>query len=1340
MAASLDVGLLGPLEVRLGDEQVVVAAPKQRKLLALLALDVGRVVSADELADRLWSGNPPDSAATALQVYISQLRKLLGAGAIVTRRPGYLLDLAPDAVDTVRFERLVADGRSLLASGDADSAEAVLTEALSGWRGDALAEFVYEDWAAAPVRRLEELRLVALEDRVEAQLVLGQGAELTGELEGLVGEHPLRERLRGQQMLALYRAGRQADALSAYQEARRALVDELGIDPSPALVELERRILRQDSSLIPTVAEPVVAAPVAPAAMPSALPSYEEVSAPLVSLQCAQCGASVAPTSKFCAECAAPIGQAVERERQQRKLVTVLFCDMVGSTALGERLDAEVLREVMNRYFDAASAVISKHGGSVEKFIGDAVVAVFGIPLIHEDDALRAVRAAAEIRTAIALLGEETEASWGVPVQTRIGVSTGEVVVGDDRSGHAVVTGDTMNLAARLEQAAHPGEVFVGDVTWQLVRDAVVGDDVDPLVVKGKAEPVTAHRLVDVVRGASGHARRMDLPLVGRESERRLLFESYERWVAERACGVVTILGTAGVGKSRLVAEALAELEGRARIAAGRCVSYGSGITYWPLAEAIRQLAGIEEEQTPGEVRASLARVVDGRAQADSIVEGVAALMGVEGSTAAPNEMKWAVRGLLEQVAAERPLVVVLDDLQWAETPLLDLVDQLADTINAPVLLLCVARPELLDHRSDWGGGKLNATTILLEPLDSAHTDELVSQLMGGRSVPDVLRVRVASAAAGNPLFAEELLAYLQERGHITLTDDGVEVRAVLEELELPPTIRALIGARLDQLPEQERSVLERGAVEGEVFHAGAIAVLSPASVDGRPGGALQRLVRKQVIRPDQAQLPGQDAYRFRHLLIRDATYDAIPKQQRADWHQQFAEWLELIVGERASEYEEILAHHYAACYGFRAELGTGDEELRDRATVLLRRSADRALTQTDLENAAILLARLAQILPPEDENRVVALADRAVAQAFTVGSQAATATVEQASEEVVGGSREAQIYVEAVAAWCAMYLAPGPATDRHRMAAEEASAAGWHRAAAMAWMIVVIHDLYALRIRDTAAAVANARRHADAGLPWLDSTISMHDALLCVYGSLPIAEAIPRCDGIFERASGDPALRAVCSDSLGWLSTMGGDYEAGMAHFAQAASRDVAGAPSAGILYRGIAHVYLGLPEVALVDLFATRRLYAEIEMHSPLPAAGVAHAFAQLDRAQEAAEWLKKAEDDQGIEMQADVLLCGARARLLSRSGDHAKARAEATRGVQLTTGTDSSETSGLALIDLAWVSLRAGSQEQAHDAAKRAVDILGRRGAIPMRDIAQSILDEAARPVTTAKSASE
>ena len=420
MSANLAVGLLGPLELRRDGETVEVAAPKQRALLALLALDVSRVVSSDELVDRMWAGHAPASAVTALQVYVSQLRKLVGAEVIVTRRPGYLLDLSLDAVDTVRFEALVADGRGLLAAGDAESAAAVLGEALSLWRGDALAEFVYEDWAAAPARRLEELRLVALEDRLDARLHLGGGAELTGELEGLVGEFPLRERLRGQHMLALYRAGRQADALSAYQDARHALVEGLGIDPSPALVELERLILQQDASLTPTPAPRAAPGMALEPGRVDALPAEPAPRAALAMPRlCEECGAPLPGAARYCPECGSVIGgvDSGAVEQQHRKLVTIVFCDMVGSTSLGERSDPEVVRGVMNRYFEAASAVISRHGGSVEKFIGDAVVAIFGVPMAHEDDALRAVRAASELRAALNLVARDGVGRWGVGVQ-----------------------------------------------------------------------------------------------------------------------------------------------------------------------------------------------------------------------------------------------------------------------------------------------------------------------------------------------------------------------------------------------------------------------------------------------------------------------------------------------------------------------------------------------------------------------------------------------------------------------------------------------------------------------------------------------------------------------------------------------------------------------------------------------------------------------------------------------------------------------------------------------------------------------------------------------------------
>jgi DNA-binding SARP family transcriptional activator len=355
----------------------------------MLALEAGGVVSTDQLVDRLWEGRAPPTAVATLQVYVSQLRKLLGSKTIATRRPGYALAIPPNAVDAVEFERLALEGRALRGDGEMEATRLAFIEAVSLWRGAALGEFIYEEWAAAPARHLEELRVVAQEDLVDARLALGASREVVGELGQLVTQFPLRERLRGQLMLALYRSGRQADALAAFQDARRALVDDLGIDPSRELVELERRILQQDPALRPAVAAGVSPdVPSGGAAIPAAATQRSgdarvgdgrlAVETPTF---CPQCGAKLSMTAKFCAECGSALGVLPTSARQeQRKLVSVLFCDVVGSTGLAERLDAEVLRGLLGRYFDAASAMISRHGGSVEKFIGDAVVALFGVP------------------------------------------------------------------------------------------------------------------------------------------------------------------------------------------------------------------------------------------------------------------------------------------------------------------------------------------------------------------------------------------------------------------------------------------------------------------------------------------------------------------------------------------------------------------------------------------------------------------------------------------------------------------------------------------------------------------------------------------------------------------------------------------------------------------------------------------------------------------------------------------------------------------------------------------------------------------------------------------------
>ena len=483
--------------------------------------------------------------------------------------------------------------------------------------------------------------------------------------------------------------------------------------------------------------------------------------------------------------CAAALTSAAPA-REVRKVVTVLFCDLVGSTALGEQTDPEALRALLGRYFERMSGIVESHGGTVEKFIGDAVLAVFGVPQVHEDDALRACRAAVEMRDALPALG----------IQGRIGVNTGEVVTGTEER---LVTGDAVNVAARLEQSAAPGEVLIGASTRELVQGAVDAEQVESLVLKGKAELVAAFRLLSA---AGELGRRFGTPLVGRVTELQRLRDAFAQAVHDRSCQLFTVLGSAGVGKSRLAAEFLDGVDGR--LVRGRCLSYGQGITYWPVVEILKQIGALPEGDAARPLRALL-RETDEPASAE--------------------EIAWGFRKLLEQEAQTQPLVCVFDDLHWAEETLFDLVEHVAELArDAPILLLCIGRPELFERRQSWGGGKWNATAVLLEPLDAVESTELIGRL---GNLPDELLGRIVRAAEGNPLFLEEMLALVRANG------DG--------KVEVPPSIQALLAARLDQLDPADRAVLERGSVEGRVFHRGGVAALHGRRRTGRPAAPLAR-------------------------------------------------------------------------------------------------------------------------------------------------------------------------------------------------------------------------------------------------------------------------------------------------------------------------------------------------------------------------------------------------------------------------------------------------------------------------------------------------------------------
>jgi class 3 adenylate cyclase/tetratricopeptide (TPR) repeat protein len=651
-------------------------------------------------------------------------------------------------------------------------------------------------------------------------------------------------------------------------------------------------------------------------------------------LICESCGRDNPVGARFCNACGAALAPAVA-QREVRKTVTVLFSDVTGSTALGESTDPEALRALLARYFKRMKTIVESHGGTVEKFIGDAVMAVFGIPQAHEDDALRACRSALEMRDALPELG----------ISGRIGVNTGEVVSG---TSERLATGDAVNVAARFEQAAAPGEVLIGETTHALVHDAVAVEQVEPLSLKGKSEPVPAYRLVSVLDAPErSHA----LQFVGRATELVQIVEAWERAEAQSRCDLVTVVGDAGVGKSRLVAEALAQVE--SRVVRGRCLPYGDGITYWPLVEVVKQLTAM-----PSDPVAAAA---------------IRSLLGESDVGTSGDEIAWAFRKLLEEQA---PLVVVLDDLQWGDETFLDLVESTALlSAGAPLLLLCMARPELVERRPGWPG------TLRLEPLAPEDADSLI-----GESVPQDLRDRIAHAAGGNPLFISEMLA----------------MAAGDAEVDVPPTLKALLATRLDQLDEAERRVLERGSVEGEIFHRGAVQALGPEETQVTT--RLAALVRHQLVRPDRAQLAGDDGYRFRHLLIRDAAYDALPKAVRADLHARFAVWLDEH-GAALVERDEIVGYHLEQASRYHSELGQPDPDLADRAAARLAAAGNRAVDRQDYRTGAMLLKRAAELVRPQRTD--VALELESAWESEDPDVRAAVGMAEAATERVEAAGDE---------------------------------------------------------------------------------------------------------------------------------------------------------------------------------------------------------------------------------------------------------------------------------------------------------------------------------------------
>ena len=1006
---------------------------------------------------------------------------------------------------------------------------------------------------------------------------------------------------------------------------------------------------------------------------------------------CHACGRENPEGAKFCNECGAPLAAPPPAGREQRKTVTVLFCDVTGSTELGERLDPEALRALLARYFERMKAIVERHGGTVEKFIGDAVMAVFGVPKVHEDDALRALRAAVEMRAVFPELG----------VQGRIGVTTGEVVTGTEER---LATGDAVNIAARLEQAAQPGEILIGDETLRLTRDAAQVEAVEPLSLKGKSEPILAHRLLSA-SGEEGVARRLTGSMVGRETEQRLLASAWDRVVLERACRLFTILGPAGVGKSRLAAEFLASRED-AVVVRGRCLPYGEGITYWPVVDVVKQLEQLDRGAVPDTIRA---------------------LVADEQFVTSSEEIAWGFRKLLESVASDLPVVCVFDDLQWGEETFLDLVEHVADlSRDAPILLLCMARPELLDRRPGWAGGKVNAANVLLEPLDAAETDRLIENLA---HVDDGLRARIREAAEGNPLFVEEMVAMVRE------SPDG--------DVVVPPTIHALLAARLDQLDAAEREVLQCGSVEGRVFHRGAVAVL--ASDEPSVTSRLTALVRKELVRPDRPQLEGEDAFRFRHLLIRDTAYDALPKATRADLHERFADWLE-DNGTSLVELDEILAYHVERAHRYRQELGAPPGKLGHlgvRASERLEAAAYRAIVRGDAPAAVNLLERATALLVADPRRRVRLLP--VLGRALVDTGQWGRAN-RVLSEAVSTGTDEGEAGVAADAATTLWYLRlhGGLSTTHEEIADGLAGAMPALREAgdeaALARAMTLSGMLLFWRGQTEAALVELERaeafaRSASAGAEEMECGRMIVSTMF--HGSSSVDAVLERIEAIEAGVEGAGPL-VVNVNNLrfrGELVAMRGDFDHGRTLTAQArALAQELGQRS--LLAAGVAQSAAEVESLAGDSQAAERELRAGCEALEQIGDWGhlvtlipyLVDALLAQGRAQEAAPLVERGfEQVVGDDADAQVALRRVQARLLAEQGRIDEAERVAREAVARSEPTDFLDLRGRALCDLGEVLVFAGKPEEAADAFEQAAGLHNRKGNLVLAGKARDRLED-------------
>lgn len=1259
MGPRIGFQILGPLEVRVDGARVPVGGPRAQAILATLLLHAGEQVAAETLIDIVWGDDPPPTVRAALQVHVSKLRRHLDehgvGGALETHGSAYAIAVTPDQLDASRFRRAIEDGRARLGARDAPGARASFVEALALWRGLPLAGLELPGLPPGATRELEDLHDLAVVLRLEAELALGHDVEVVPEVLQVRAVRPLDERVAELAALALVRGGRQADALAELAVLRRELSEQLGMEPGPAIAELERRILAGDPSLLPAPPE------------------------------------QVAP-------------------RELRKTVTVVALRVPGGEPEDVRAATRTLAEPFER-------IVADVDGWCPPARSGRLVAVFGVPSAHEDDARRAVTAADALRRAASEAG----------IEPRLGVATGDVLVEVGGEEIRLLSHDPVELADQLARATLGGQILVGVTTCRLAQAVAA---VDPAPVEVQVDdrgPVVAHVLREVAEGRS--VRRLTAPLIGREHELQRLRGAAQDALSSERPALVSVLGPAGIGKSRLVEEFAAGFGDRVQVVVGRCLPYGRDIGMWPAAEVVRALAGIRLGAAAVTARRRLRAVLAGAPDADILGEQLGWFVGLGERSPAPDETSWAIRRFLEIAAGRRPLVVVMEDLQWADEALLDLLAYVSSTATqVPLVVVCCARPELSERRPGWGATGADGLVIRLEPLEQPDADDLLAQLLGTSELAKDARERIATAAEGNPLFLEEVLSILIDDGHLRERGGRWEAATDLAEVPLPPTVKALLEARVDRLSPSEREVAEVAAVIGREFADEDLEDLRPDAEASTVTDALDALRRRDLLELQRFSRAGSRSYAFRHVLIHDVVYGAIPRDRRARDHESFGRALVRRAGERLAEVQEIVGYHLETAFHLRPVTSedASTAELGALAATHLEAAGRRAVGRDDATAAASLFARALACVPGDDRRRGE-LARLRAAALFDLGRfddaeavlHEGTDAAERAGDVAMGWRLRLE------AAQLDVYLRPGerPAAEIQAFAEEGIAAlrslgdlAGLARAHRLLGEALTLQG----RLDEGNAALAEgARLGQEAGD---EREVSLPEQLMGLHGTTPIPVFVAQCERMMADAPRRPrpeiVMRLAFAQALAGAEAVSRELiERGLAY-----AQEVGGAfrVADAEMNAGMALLHLGRPgdaAGALARSVETLERLGERNLRSTAVAfLGEALVrLGDLEGADAAAEQCRTlaAQDDGASQM----LWRQVRAKVLAARGDLPGAREMAREATAIADGTEFLTMIGVAHLDLALLLDAAGDEQGAARARETSADVFARKGVSPV-----------------------